>query len=95
MGAEVSQPESRRPFDGVLRRQIAVELRVLDEGERSVEVIASTEALDSHGDIVKQFWNLDRYNKNGPVLWNHNIHESSPFSFGGAVRTAAWMRELI
>lgn len=86
MGAEAAQQERRRSWDGVVRREIAVELRVLDEAERSVEVIASTEALDSHGDIVKQFWDLSRYNKNGPILWNHNIHESSPYSFGGAVR---------
>ena len=86
MGAEAAQQESGRTFDGVLRRHVDVELRVIDEEERSIEVVASTEALDSHGDIVKQFWDLTRYNKNGPVLWNHNIHESSNFSFGGAVR---------
>jgi hypothetical protein len=87
MGAQAAKPEeSGRPWDGVLRREIAVELRVIDEAERSVEVIASTEALDSHGDVVKQFWDLDRYNKNGAVLWNHNIFESSPYAFGGAVR---------
>lgn len=86
MGAEAAQQEHGRTFDGVLRREVPVSLRVIDEGERSVEVIASTEALDSHGDIVKAFWDLTRYNKNGPVLWNHNIHESSPYSFGGSVR---------
>lgn len=86
MGAEAAQQERGRAFDGVLRREIACELRVIDEENRTVEVVASTEALDSHGDIVKQFWDLDRYNKNGPVLWNHNIHESSNFSMGGAVR---------
>jgi hypothetical protein len=86
MGAEATQQEWQRSYDGVLRREVPVSLRVLDAEERSVEVIASTEALDSHGDIVKQFWDLSRYNKNGPVLWNHNIHESSNYSFGGAVR---------
>lgn len=86
MGAQEAQPERGRSWDGVLRREIAVELRVIDEGERSVEVIASTEALDSHGDVVKQFWDLTRYNANGAVLWNHNIFESSPYAFGGAVR---------
>jgi hypothetical protein len=86
MGEEASQPERWRTWDGVVRREIACAVRVLDEAERSIEVIASTEALDSHGDVVKQFWDLSRYNKNGPVLWNHNIHESSNFSFGGAVR---------
>jgi len=86
MAGKAAQPESGRAWDGVLRREVAVELRVIDEADRSVEVIASTEALDSHGDVVKQFWDLDRYNKNGPVLWNHNIFESSNYSMGGAVR---------
>lgn len=86
MGREAAQQERRRNWDGVLRREVAVELRVLSEEDRTVEVIASTEALDSHGDIVKQFWDLSRYEKNGPILWNHNIHESSAYSFGGAVR---------
>jgi hypothetical protein len=86
MGKETSQQERERSWDGLVRREVAVDIRIIDEAERSVEVIASTEALDSHGDIVKQFWDLTRYNKNGPVLWNHNIFESSVFSFGGAVR---------
>lgn len=86
MGPEAAAQESRRAWDGVLRREVAVSLRVIDEESRSIEVIASTETLDSHGDVLKQFWDLSRYQKNGPVLWNHNIHESGPFSFGGAVR---------
>lgn len=86
MGSETTQPERRRSWDGLLRREVAVECRVINQEERSVEIIASTETLDSHGDIVKQHWDLSRFKKNGPILWNHNIHESSRFSFGGAVR---------
>lgn len=66
------EPEARR-WDGVCRREIEVELRSIDESERSFEVIASTESLDSHGDVMKQFWDLARYQKNSVVLWNHNI----------------------
>lgn len=73
MGQEAAQQERGRSWDGVVRREVAVTLRVLSEEDRSVEVVASTEALDSHGDIVKQFWDLSRYSKNGPVLWNHNL----------------------
>lgn len=86
MAAEAAQQERGKPWDGVVRREVPVHVRVLDQEERSIEVVASTEDLDSHGDIVKQHWDLSRYAKNGPVLWNHNIHESSPFSMGGAVR---------
>lgn len=86
MDPKTAQPERRRSWDGCLRREVNVECRVVDEEERSVEVIASSETLDSHGDIIKQHWDLERFNKNAPVLWNHNMFESSPWSFGGAVR---------
>lgn len=86
MGAKAAQPERERVWDGLLRREVPVTLRVLDKAERSIEVVASTEALDAHGDVVKQFWDLKRYNANGPALWNHNQFESSAYSFGGAVR---------
>jgi hypothetical protein len=38
---------------------------------RSVQIIASTEAIDSYGEIVKQDWRLDRYRANPVVLWSH------------------------
>lgn len=85
MDGQEPQPKRGHRWDGVVRRSIDVDLRVLDEGERSIEVIASTEDLDSHGDIVKAFWNLDRYAKNPVVLWNHNMFESSRYSMGGSV----------
>lgn len=73
MAAEAQQPERQRAWDGVLRREIDVEFRSIDEAERAFDVIASTESLDSHGDVMKQFWDLGRYQKNSVVLWNHNI----------------------
>lgn len=73
MGKQAAQPEGARPFDGTLRREIDVEFRSINEDERSFEVVASTEALDSHGDVLRAFWDLSRYEKNGVVLWNHNL----------------------
>jgi hypothetical protein len=73
MAEQAAQPERERSWDGILRREIDVELRSINEDERSFEVVASTEALDSHGDVLRQFWDLSRYEKNGVVLWNHNI----------------------
>lgn len=73
MAEQAAQPERERVWDGTLRREIDVELRSINEDERSFEVVASTEALDSHGDVLRQFWDLSRYEKNGVVLWNHNI----------------------
>src|SRR5688572_13844767 len=61
--------------------------RAIDATSRSVDAIFSTEAIDSHGEIVDQAtWQLARYKANPVVLWNHGIMESSPWSFGGAVR---------
>jgi hypothetical protein len=73
MGQQAAQPERERAWDGVVRREIDVELRAINEDERSFEVVASTETLDSHGDVLRQFWDLSRYEKNGVVLWNHNL----------------------
>jgi hypothetical protein len=73
MAGKAAQPERERVWDGTLRREIDVELRAINEDERSFEVVASTEDLDSHGDVLRQFWDLSRYEKNGVVLWNHNI----------------------
>lgn len=67
-GARAAEPR----WDGIVRRQIAYELRVINEAERSVEVIASTDTIDAHGDILEQDWDLKRYKKNPVVLWNHN-----------------------
>jgi hypothetical protein len=80
MGNAAERIETEPQWDGVCRREIPVTVRIIDVEERSVEVIASTESLDAHGDVVKQFWDLARYNKNGPVLWNHNQFESSRWS---------------
>jgi hypothetical protein len=72
MAAEAAQQERERVWDGTLRREIDVELRSIDAAERSFDVIASTESLDSHGDVMKQFWDLSRFTKTNVVLWNHN-----------------------
>lgn len=43
----------------------------LNETARCVRVIASTDAIDSYGEIVEQTWNLERYRANPVVLYNH------------------------
>jgi hypothetical protein len=73
MAGQAAQQERGDTWDGLIRREVAVTVRVVSQEERSIEVIASTEALDSHGDIVKQYWDLSRFEKNGPILWNHNL----------------------
>lgn len=40
---------------------------------RSVDVVASTPAVDSYGRVVLQDWDLSRYAANPVVLWNHGM----------------------
>ena len=42
---------------------------------REVDVIASTDVLDSHGTILRQNWQLERFEQNPIVLWGHNYSE--------------------
>lgn len=48
-----------------------------DGAERSFDVIASTETVDSYGDIVKANWRLERYANNPIVLFGHNTRDPS------------------
>lgn len=60
-------------FDGILRRELPdFEIRAINEEERSFEVVASTDTIDAHGDVVKQKFNLKRYKKNPVTLFLHN-----------------------
>ena len=42
---------------------------------REVDVIASTDVLDSFGTILRQNWQLERFKQNPIVLWGHNSSE--------------------
>lgn len=44
----------------------------VSEESRSVDVIASTDALDAHGTILRQNWQLERYADNPVVLYAHD-----------------------
>jgi HK97 family phage prohead protease len=55
----------------------------LDVETRSFDVVASTESIDSHGDIVKQSWRLERYEANPVVLLGHG---GLPIGKGSNVR---------
>lgn len=65
----------------IIHRTFSVEVKA-DAEDRTVRVVASTNAIDSYGDIVEQSWRLDRYKANPVVLWNHN--RSGGFFGGGA-----------
>jgi HK97 family phage prohead protease len=46
-----------------------------DPESRSFDVVASSETIDSYGDIVKQDWRLDRFLSNPVVLFGHRSDE--------------------
>lgn len=67
----------RRSSSGVLA------IREIDEKSKSVRVLASSDAIDSYGDIVDQkTFLLDRYTENPCVLYGHN--NVGVFGMGGA-----------
>ena len=49
---------------------------VLALGKRTIEFVASTEAVDRYGDIIRTSgWKLDNYRKNPVFLWAHKSGE--------------------
>ena len=47
-------------------------LRTVNKDERTVDFVASTEAIDSYGEIVEQKWRLDRFKSNPVLLFAHD-----------------------
>jgi len=72
MGTQEQQSSETRKWDGIVRRSVDIEVRSFNEEERSVEVVASTDTIDGHGDIVEQSFDLKRFKKNPVILWLHN-----------------------
>jgi HK97 family phage prohead protease len=58
-----------------VRRPDGLRLCSFDEATRSVEVVASSDALDSYDEIVEQKWRLDRFASNPVVLFAHQSRE--------------------
>lgn len=57
---------------GIFYRTMPVATKAVDVEARTVRVVASTAAIDGHGEIVEQDWDFSRFEKNPVVLWNHN-----------------------
>lgn len=59
-----------------IRRELAVEVRVLDQARGIVEYVASDESIDSHREIVRaRGWRFTRFEKNAPFLDSHNSYD--------------------
>ena len=57
----------------------ALEIRGIEPAARSIDVVASTDALDSHQTRIDQSsWDLARYRRNPVVLWAHNQNGAQP-----------------
>jgi HK97 family phage prohead protease len=69
----------------ILRLSCGFQVRGLADEKRSVDVIASTAAIDSYGEIVAQSWDLKRYLSNPIVLYGHNSWDM-PIGFASNVR---------
>ena len=59
----------------LLHLSYGFEIRALADQQRSVDVIASTAAIDGYGEIVAQDWDLKRYLGNPVVLFGHNSYD--------------------
>lgn len=56
----------------LFRRSYGLTVRAQKDEARSVDVVASSTALDGYGEIVAQDWDLRRYEANPVVLYGHN-----------------------
>ncbi len=62
-----------KPPTETTRRQMAVEVRVLDSAKGIVEYVASDESLDSYREIVRaDGWRFDHFQKNAPFVDSHD-----------------------
>lgn len=56
-----------------------VELRGIDKENRTAEFVISTESVDRHGTVFKMDgWQLDSYNRNPIVGYNHRVSSDNP-----------------
>lgn len=75
----------------IVCRAFGLTVRAINESERSIDVVASTSALDSYDEIVEQEWDLRRYAKNPVILW---CHDSRDFPIGTAENVSTSTGEL-
>lgn len=59
----------------LVRRDGALRVKSFNEADRTVDVVCSTDAVDSYGEVVDQKWDLTRFNANPVVLYAHNSRD--------------------
>ncbi len=59
----------------ILKKLLEVEIKSVDEKERTLTAVASTEKPDRYGDIIRQDgWDFKNFKKNPVVPWGHDYH---------------------
>ena len=59
--------------DAQLRKAFVAEVKAADDGDRKLDFVISTDAVDRMGDtIAVDGWQLGNYRKNAVVLWAHD-----------------------
>lgn len=56
-------------------RSHGMHVREVRADERSIRVVASTDAIDSYDEIVEQIWDLKRFKSNPVILYGHRSRE--------------------
>jgi HK97 family phage prohead protease len=80
--------------DGLHMRTVNV--RAVREDVREVDYVASSEAVDSHGEVLRQNWILERYLRNPVILWAHNNDWAVPtLPIGRAVKCLVENKQLL
>jgi HK97 family phage prohead protease len=74
LGKMTASAKTSRENSDLVRRTFGYDVRAgsINEAKRSVRVVASTTAIDSYSELVKQDWDLRRYRANPVVLYAHN-----------------------
>ena len=72
--------EGNKNIDAAVRKQYASDnVKAIDEENRQIEFVISTEAVDRYSDIVQvRGISLDNYLKNSVVLFSHDNHQPPP-----------------
>lgn len=72
-GITIVSKERGEELPAIVTRDDAMRLKRFDAEQRSAEFIASTDAVDAHGDVIDQgSWVLNHFQANPIVLYGHN-----------------------
>ena len=60
-------------------RDLSIEVLSVDEENRTVDYVISSEAVDSYGTVfLSDKWRMERYRSNPIVTYNHHDHTNDP-----------------